>query len=379
MRLHEYQSKKIYSEFGIPIPRGSIASSPEEAKRIAIDLGNQVVVKAQVLVGGRGKAGGIRLTKTPSDTEEAATQILGMKIKDIPVHKLLVEEGVSILHEIYVGVTNDRAHGCPVLIASGFGGIEIEEISYKNPEKIIKVLIDPLIGLKGYQIREILSSIDLDRELWVSFTEIVFNLWKVYETCDASLVEINPLVISTDNRLLALDAKIVLDDNALFRHPDLADLRDLDAEDETEIAGRKFGLSFIRMKGKIGCLVNGAGLAMATMDVISEQGAEAANFLDIGGGASAEKVGTALKLILADTNVKSILINIFGGITRCDEVAKGILLAYKEVQPRIPIVVRLVGTNDEEGMRILSGTPLIHAETLVEGAIKAIRAAKESE
>jgi succinyl-CoA synthetase beta subunit len=379
MRLHEYQSKKIYSGFGIPVPRGSVASDPQDAKRIADDLGVQSVVKAQVLVGGRGKAGGIRLTKNPQETEEAATQILGMKIKDIPVHKVLVEEGVSIHHEFYLGITNDRTSECPILIASGSGGMEIEEVAQINPEKIVKEKIDPLIGLKGYQIRDILSNIDLDHELWAAFTEIVFGLWRVYERCDASLVEINPLVITADNELLALDAKIVLDDNALFRHPDLADLRDPEAEDEAEATGRKFGLSFLRMKGTVGCLVNGAGLAMATMDVISQQGAEAANFLDIGGGASAEKVGTALKLILADPNVKSILINIFGGITRCDEVAKGILHAYKDVQPEIPIVVRLVGTNDEEGMRILAGTPIIHANTLIDGAEKAILYSKELE
>jgi len=378
MKLHEYQSKNLYAKYGIPIPRGRIASTPGDARQICEELGGTVVIKSQVLVGGRGKAGGIRLVKSPEEAEEAATQIFELLIKGLPVRKVLIDEAISINKEIYIGITNDRINQKPAIIASGDGGIEIEEVARKSPDKIIKININPIIGLRDYQVRDIALHIDLPRNLWRPFSDIVFALWKVYVDSDATLAEINPLVITSENKLVALDAKVILDDNALYRHPDLADLRDLDAEDPSEIAGRKFGVSFIKMNGQIGCMVNGAGLAMATMDVIKHFGAEPANFLDIGGGASSEKVAAALRLIIADENVKAILINVFGGITRCDEVAKGLVAACAEVQPKVPIYARLVGTNEEEGKRILAGSSLIYVDSLVEGAQKAITLIKES-
>jgi len=377
MKLHEYQSKNIYAKYNIPIPRGRIAASASEARRLCEELGGKVVIKAQVLVGGRGKAGGIRLVKTPEEAEEVTTQILSMKIKDLPVRKVLVDEAVSISKEIYLGITNDRTHQRPVLIASSAGGGDIEVVANQSPDKIAKLHIDPLLGMRDYQVRDIALSIDLPRQFWRQFGEIIYALWKIYIDCDATLAEINPLVITAENRLVALDAKIVLDENALFRHPDLADLRDIDGEEWAETQGRKFGVSFVKLDGRIGCMVNGAGLAMATMDIIKHLGDEPANFLDIGGGASSEKVAAAMRLILADTNVKAILINVFGGITRCDEVAKGLIAACEEVKPQVPIVARLVGTNEEKARMILEGTSLIYADSLVEGAEKAIALVRE--
>ncbi|NMC17835.1 MAG: ADP-forming succinate--CoA ligase subunit beta [Chloroflexi bacterium] len=372
MKLHEYQAKNLYAKYNIPIPKGRIATSASEARRLCEELGGKVVVKAQVLVSGRGKAGGVRLVKTPEEAEEVTTSILSMKIKDLPVRKVLVDEAISISKEIYLGITNDRAAQKPVLIACGAGGVDIEEVAQKTPGKIAKMEVDSLLGLRDYQIRDIELSIDLPRQFWRPFGEIIYALWKVYTDCDATMAEINPLVITADNHLVALDAKIVLDENALFRHPDLADLRDIDGEDWAETQGRKFGVSFVKMEGDIGCMVNGAGLAMATMDIISHFGGKPANFLDIGGGASSEKVASAIRLILADRNVKAILINVFGGITRCDEVAEGIVRACRDVASDVPMVVRLVGTNEDKARQILSGASLVYADSLVEGAKKAI-------
>ncbi len=372
MKLHEYQAKNLYAKYNIPIPKGRIATSASEARRLCEELGGKVVVKAQVLVSGRGKAGGVRLVKTPEEAEEVTTSILSMKIKDLPVRKVLVDEAISISKEIYLGITNDRAAQKPVLIACGAGGVDIEEVAQKTPGKIAKMEVDSLLGLRDYQIRDIALSIDLPRQFWRPFGEIIYALWKVYTDCDATMAEINPLVITADNHLVALDAKIVLDENALFRHPDLADLRDIDGEDWAETQGRKFGVSFVKMEGDIGCMVNGAGLAMATMDIISHFGGKPANFLDIGGGASSEKVASAIRLILADRNVKAILINVFGGITRCDEVAEGIVRACRDVASDVPMVVRLVGTNEDKARQILSGASLVYADSLVEGANKAI-------
>jgi len=376
MRLHEYQSKSLFTKYGIPIPNGRIASSAQEVKQICEELGGKVVIKSQVLVGGRGKAGGIRLAKSPLEAEAFAEQILAMEVKGIPVRKVLVDEAVSIDKEIYLSIANDRNSQKPILMASSAGGVDIEETAVKNPEKIIKRTVDPLIGLREYQLRDIAISIDLDRKFWKIFGEIISAVWRLYVDCDATIVEINPLVITADDRVIALDAKIVLDDNSLFRHPDLAEMRDLDAEDPAEIEGRKFGVVFIKLDGNIGCLVNGAGLAMATMDIIKLLGGEPANFLDIGGGASSEKVAAAFRIILADTKVKAILINVFGGITRCDEVARGILEAMKKVKPKIPVIVRLVGTNKEEGMKMLEGTNLITADSLFTAAKLAIENAQ---
>ncbi|MHC1740963.1 MAG: ADP-forming succinate--CoA ligase subunit beta [Anaerolineaceae bacterium] len=379
MKLHEYQSKQIFARYGIPVPRGRIAGTSSEVKQIADELGGRVVVKSQVLVGGRGKAGGIRLAKTSAEAQEIATAILGMEIKGLPVRKVLVDEAVTIVKEFYIGIVNDRIHQVPVLIASGAGGMDIEEIAQKNPEKIIHTYIDPLLGLRDYQLRDAAIGMDLPRPLWKSFIEIVQSLWKVYVECDATLTEINPLVIDGENHLVALDAKVIIDDNALFRHSDLGDLRDMDVEEPAEIEARKFGVTFIKLNGNIGCMVNGAGLAMATMDILKLFGGEPANFLDIGGGATAEKVAASLKIILSDQKVKSILVNIFGGITRCDEVAKGILQAATDLKIKVPVVVRLIGTNQEEGQKILQASNFNSAETLVQAAQMAVKFAQENQ
>ncbi|MEJ5241444.1 MAG: ADP-forming succinate--CoA ligase subunit beta [Anaerolineales bacterium] len=376
MKLHEYQSKQIFARYGIPIPRGRVTETAAGARQIAEELGGRVVIKAQVLVGGRGKAGGVRLAKDPQEAEQIATQILGMEIKGLPVRKVLVDEAASIEQEIYLGITNDRAARKPVIMASAAGGVEIEEVARQTPEKIIKVHVDPLLGLREYQARDIAVFLDLPREHWKAFIAITTALWRAYVENDATLAEINPLVITRDNRLLALDGKMLIDDNALFRHPDLVEMRDVDEEAPAEVEARKYGLSYIKLDGSIGCMVNGAGLAMATMDIIKYFGGEPANFLDVGGGASAEKVAAALRIILSDPNVKAVLLNIFGGITRGDVVARGILTALEEVKPRVPMVIRLVGTNAEEGRQLLAEANMITAETLAEAAQKAVAAAK---
>lgn len=376
MKLHEYQSKQIFSKYGIPIPKGRVASTAGEAKSIAEELGGRVVVKAQVLVGGRGKAGGVQLAHTPAEAEQVATRILAMEIKGLPVRKVLVDEAAAIETEIYFSITNDRAARKPVMIASAAGGMEIEEVAAKSPENIIKVNIDPLLGLRDYQARDIAVGIDLPRESWKDFSTIAAGLWRVYTESDASLAEINPLVITKQKTLLALDGKMIIDDNALYRHVDLAEMRDIDEEAPAETEARKYGLSFIKLEGNIGCMVNGAGLAMTSMDIIKLFGGEPANFLDIGGGANADKVAAAMRIILSDPNVKAILLNIFGGITRCDEVARGILEATAQTKAKAPMVVRLVGTNAAEGQRLLADAKMITADTLVDAAKKAIAAAK---
>lgn len=376
MKLHEYQSKHLFAKNGIPIPNGRIAATSQEAKQIAEELGGRVIVKSQVLVGGRGKAGGIRLAKSPYEAEEVASQILSMHIKGLPVRKVLVDEAAEIEEEIYLGITIDRAVRKPVMMASSAGGVDIEEVARTTPEKIIKVHIDPLLGLRDYQTRYIAGGIDLPRELWRSFGMIANGLWKTYRENDSTLAEINPLIISLDKRLLAVDGKMIIDDNALFRHPNLAEMRDLDVEAASEIEARKYGLSFIKLDGNIGCMVNGAGLAMTTMDIIKLFGGEPANFLDIGGGAGSDKVEAALRIILADTNVRAVLFNVFGGITRGDEVARGILNALSEIETDVPMVARLVGTNADEGRRILSQADMITADTLADAAKKAVAIAK---
>lgn len=377
MNLHEYQSKQIFARYGIPVPRGRVAVNSDEARQIAEELGGHVVVKSQVLVGGRGKAGGIRLAKSADEAKELATRILGMEIKGLPVRRVLVDEAVSIEKEIYLGITNDRASRKPVMIASAEGGVDIEEVAARTPDRIIRLHIDPLLGLREYQARDVAVAIDLPKEYWRQFMTVADGLWRVFVENDATLVEINPLVITKEKRLIALDGKMVIDDNALFRRPDIAEKRDLDVEAPEEISARKYGLSYIKLDGQIGCMVNGAGLAMATMDIIKLYGGQPANFLDIGGGAGAEKVAAAFRIILSDPNVCAVLINIFGGITRGDEVARGILAAIAEVKPRVPMIVRLVGTNAEEGRRLLADANMITAETLAEAAEKSVAAAKE--
>jgi succinyl-CoA synthetase beta subunit len=376
MKLHEYQSKQIFAKYGVPIPKGRVAATASEARQIAEELGGRVVIKSQVLVGGRGKAGGIKVAKDSDEAEQFATQILAMEIKGLPVRKVLVDEASAIDQEIYLGITNDRAARKPVMMASAAGGVDIEEVAATTPEKIIKVHIDPLLGLRDFQARDVAASIDLPRDNWREFGKIANGLWQAYKTSDATLAEINPLVIDKDKKLIALDGKMLIDDNALFRHPDLAEMRDIDEEAPSETEARKYGLSFIKLDGDIGCMVNGAGLAMTSMDVIKLFGGEPANFLDIGGGAGADKVAAAMRIILSDPNVKAVLYNIFGGITRCDEVAKGILAAMEEVKPEVPMVVRLVGTNAKEGRALLSDAKMITAETLADAAQKAVAAAK---
>ncbi len=376
MKLHEYQSKTIFAKYGIPIPKGRVAATAVEAKHIAEELGGRVVVKSQVLVGGRGKAGGIKVAKSAAEAEQLAQQILAMEIKGLPVRKVLVDEAAAIEHEIYFAVTNDRAAKKPVMIASAEGGMDIEEVAATKPEKIIKVHIDPLLGLRDYQARDIAASIDLPREHWREFNKIASGLWQAYLETDATLAEINPLVITKDKRLVALDGKMMIDDNAMFRHTDLNEMRDIDEEEPAETEARKYGLSYIKLDGNIGCMVNGAGLAMTSMDIVKLFGGSPANFLDIGGGAGSDKVAAAMKIILSDPNVKAVLFNIFGGITRCDEVARGILVAMDEVKPKVPMVVRLVGTNAEEGREILKSAKMITAETLADAAKKAVEAAR---
>ena len=376
MKLHEYHSKRIFSQYGIPIPKGEIAENPKNAQRIAKELGGPVVVKSQVLVGGRGKAGGIKVAQSPKEAFKAAKEILSLTIKGLPVRKVLVDQAADIKDEIYLGITNDRAAHKPVMMASSEGGVDIEEVANKTPQKIIKCHIDPIMGLQSYQSRDLAAGIDLPREHWNAFGKIAAGLWKAYNATDATLAEINPLVLTGDGNLLAVDGKMVLDDNALFRHPDLEALRDSDVDKEAEVLAREHDLSFIKLDGNIGCMVNGAGLAMTTMDIIKLFGGEPANFLDIGGGASADKVAAALEIILSDDNVKAILFNIFGGITRCDVVAKGVLEALEKVKTDIPMVVRLVGTNAEEGRQLLKDAEMETAETLAEAAQLAVAAAK---
>jgi succinyl-CoA synthetase beta subunit len=358
----------------VTIPRGDIAHSPEEARQVAARLGGKVVVKAQVLVGGRGKAGGIRLAADADEAEKLAEQILGMEIKGLPVQKVLVDQAADIQKEIYLGVVLDRAARRPVMMASSEGGVEIEQVAKDMPDKIAKTIIDPFLGLQDYQARNLAMNIELGREHMRAFSKIAKGLYQAYLNCDASLAEINPLVVTGSGELLAVDGKMVLDDNALYRHPDLAEMRDVTEEVPAEREARMYGISYVKLDGEIGCMVNGAGLAMATMDIIKLAGGSPANFLDIGGGAKAETVAAALRIILSDPNVKAVLFNIFGGITRCDEVAKGILEALEGVSTDVPMVARLVGTNEEEGRALLAESEMQTASTLLEAAELAVRA-----
>lgn len=382
MNLHEYQSKFRFAEFGIPVPRGKTATTPQEVYEIARELGGPVVVKSQVLVGGRGKAGGIKVAQTPEQAEQIANSILGMNIKGLIVRKVLVDPASSIAKEIYLGITNDRAAGKPVIMASSEGGVEIEIVAKEKPEAIIREHIDPFLGLLDYQARNLASGINLPHEHWKTFSKIASSLYKCFLMSDAVLAEVNPLVITKDNQLLALDGKMIIDDNSLYRHADLAEMRDTDAEPKEETQARAAGISYVKLNGQIGCMVNGAGLAMTTMDMTKLYGGDEigpANFLDIGGGAQANKVAAALRIILADPNVKSVLFNIFGGITRCDEVARGILQALDEVKTSVPMVIRLAGTNAEEGRAIIDAADipnLSSAATLTEAAKKAVEAAR---
>jgi succinyl-CoA synthetase beta subunit len=376
VNLHEYQAKRLFAQHGVPIPRGDIATSPTEARDVARELGGRVVVKSQVLIGGRGKAGGIKLANSPDEAEEMAAQILGMDIKGYTVRKVLVDQAADIKQEIYTAVLIDRKKRLPMLMASASGGMDIEEVAATDPDKIFKIFIDPTIGLRSYQTTYVASGMNLPPELWRDFHKVAVGLYNAFRHSDASLAEINPLVVTGDKKLLAVDGKVSLDDNGLFRHPELAEMRDIDEETESERQARLNGLNFIELDGEIGCMVNGAGLAMATMDVIKLFGGNPANFLDIGGGAKSEQVAMALRIILSDPKVKAVLFNVFGGITRGDEVAKGILAALEEVKTDVPMVVRLVGTNAEEGMALLREADMATADTLSDAARKAIAAAQ---
>ncbi len=377
MKLHEYQARDILARYGVPVTGGGVATTPAEARAIAEQIGARVVVKAQVFVGGRGKAGGVKLADTPEQAEQVAGQILGMNIKGLTVEKVLVAEAITYEREIYLGAIMDRASRRIVMMASAEGGVEIEEVAKTNPQAIVKVAAHPMLGLLEFQARDLAYGIGLtDAKQARQFAQIAMALYRAYMDVDASLAEINPLVVRADGSLQALDSKIVLDDSGLFRHPDLEAMRDASDEPEAEQRAREAGITYIKLDGDIGCMVNGAGLAMATMDVVKLYGGEPANFLDIGGGASKEKVKTALQIILSDPNVKAVMFNIFGGITRVDEVARGIVAALSEVQTDVPMIARLVGTNEEEGRRILAESALIPAATLAEAAEKAVRAAQ---
>jgi len=372
MKIHEYQAKEIFKKYGIPVPPGEVAFTPQEAKEIASRIGRPVMLKAQVHVGGRGKAGGIKPASSPDEALTVASQILGMNIKGLTVKKVLVTEQKEIISEAYFGVIVDRASKKPVLMASAAGGIDIEEVAAKTPEKIVKIQIDPLLGILPFQAREVAYQIYPESKIASQVSNIVRQLYRAFFECGASLAEINPLVVTDTNEVWALDAKIVLDDNDLEKHPDLQKLRDIDEEEKDELEAKNAGLSYVKMEGNIGCVVNGAGLAMATMDLVKHFGGEPANFLDVGGSSSPEKVIAALRIILRSSNVKAVLFNIFGGITRCDDIANGIVMAVRELKPSVPIVARLVGTNEEKARKILEEVNLMTANSMEEVVKKAI-------
>jgi succinyl-CoA synthetase beta subunit len=386
MKIHEYQGKEIFRRYGMSVPRGIPAFSVDEAVATAKSLGGPVwVVKAQIHAGGRGKGGGVKVAKSLDDVKARASEILGMQLvthqtgpAGQKVRRLLIEEGADIRKELYVGMVVDRASQRVVLMASSEGGMDIEEVAAKTPEKIERVTIDPKTGLTDADADDVARKIGVPEGSIGQARTILQGLYRAFDETDASLAEINPLVITGDGKVIALDAKLNFDDNALFRHPDIVDMRDLDEEDPNEIAASKFDLSYISLDGNIGCLVNGAGLAMATMDVIKLYGGEPANFLDVGGGATAEKVTEAFKIMLRNPHLKAILVNIFGGIMKCDTIAEGVIAASKAVGLKVPLVVRMKGTNEELGRKILadSGLPIISANDMAQAAEKVVAAAK---
>ena len=383
MKIHEYQAKALLSKFGVKIPRGIVAKTVEEAVEAGKSLGMPVVVKAQIHAGGRGKGGGVKLARTEADLEQIAGQILGMQLvthqtgpEGRTVKTLFIEEGLAIKQEFYLGIVLDRATSKLVFMASREGGMDIEEVAATHPEKILKETIDPTVGMQAFQARKLAFGLGLAPELVGKATKFMLALARAFDESDANLLEINPFLLTEDGELYALDAKLGFDDNAMFRHKDYAELRDLNEEEPLEIEASKHDLNYIKLDGTIGCMVNGAGLAMATMDIIKLAGAEPANFLDVGGGASQERVENAFKIILADPHVKAVLINIFGGIVRCDMVASGVVEAAKKVGITIPIVVRLEGTNVEKGREVLatSGLDIITAAGMKDAAEKVVAA-----
>jgi len=375
VKLQEYRSKEILARHGVAVPDGETATSPDEAREAAARIGGPVVVKAQVLVGGRGKAGGVKLAATPDEAAARAAEIIGLDIKGVTVRTVLVAPAARIAKEYYLGLILDRGGQAVTIIASAEGGVEIEETARTNPEAILRLPLHPLIGLQEHQVRRVSFFLGMPAELRKNFATTLRGLYAAFMESDADLAEINPLVVTEEGELQALDAKIVLDDSALFRHPELEALRDLAEEEPSEIAAREAGINFIKLDGSIGCMVNGAGLAMTTMDLVKLAGGEPANFLDIGGGAKADRVAAAFGIILDDPNVRAILINIFGGITRGDEVAHGIVEARASLGRQVPMVVRIVGTNAHEAAEILRAANLITAESLDDAARKAVDAA----
>jgi succinyl-CoA synthetase beta subunit len=385
LKVHEYQAKEILARYGVAVPRGRVATTPDEARAIARELGGKVVVKAQVHAGGRGKAGGVKLAADAEEAFNVAGRILGMKLVSKQtgpegkiVHKVLIEQALGIARELYLGVVLDRGAGLPVLMASKFGGMEIEEVAAQHPEAILKEHFDPCRGLLAYQARKLGFALELSGETLKQFARFVTALARAYTESDATLAEINPLLITVGGEVLALDAKMNFDDSAIDRHPEIAGMRDPDEEDPLEVEASKFDLNYVKLDGNIGCMVNGAGLAMATMDIIKHHGGAPANFLDVGGGASQERVANAFRILLSDPEVKAVLINIFGGIVRCDMIASGVVAAAKSLNIKVPIVVRLQGTNVDEGKRILaeSGLKLRAADTMADAAAAVVAASR---
>lgn len=386
MNIHEYQAKDILKRFGVPIPLGKIASTPQEAKAAAIELGGRCVVKAQIHAGGRGKAGGVKLASSPEDAEKKASEILGENLvthqtgpEGRQVRKVLVEQTLNIARELYLGIVLDRAASRVAVICSSEGGVEIEEVAAKQPDKILKELIDPAVGLLPFQCRRLAYALSVPAEVVGKLVALMLALYRAFDECDCSLAEINPLVLTKEGQAMALDAKMSFDSNAFFRQKEIAALRDLDEEDAREIEANKYDLSYISLEGNIACMVNGAGLAMATMDIIKLCGGEPANFLDVGGGANKEKVSQAFKILLSDARVRGVLVNIFGGIMRCDVLAQGVVDAARELKVTVPLVVRMQGTNVDIGKKILaeSGLTIISAETMAEAAEKIVKASNQ--
>ncbi|MBD3370673.1 ADP-forming succinate--CoA ligase subunit beta [Candidatus Fermentibacteria bacterium] len=375
MKLEEFQAKKLFSRSGIPIPEGSMVTTAEEARETAGKIGCPVVVKAQVQTGGRGKAGGVKLAQSPEEAQQRASEILGMDIKGHKVKRLLVDPAVDIRGELYAGITVDRNKKAPVMMVSPAGGVDIEEVARTTPEKITFQRIDPLMGLQLFEAKRLAFGLFDEKKKALATAGILTRLWSCFRDCDASLAEINPLAELADGGIIALDAKIVLDDNAMYRHPDLKEMRLPTPDEEKELLAKSKGLSYVQLEGEIGCMVNGAGLAMATMDLIKHLGGRPANFLDIGGSSNPQKVIDAMELLVSDPNVRVIFINVFGGITRCDDVANGLVEALGQLELDLPLVVRLTGTNEDQGREILANAGITAVTDMTEGASKALELA----
>jgi succinyl-CoA synthetase beta subunit len=387
VKIHEYQGKAILRQFGVPVPNGEVAETPAEARAIAARLGGRVVIKAQVHAGGRGKAGGVKLAADPAGAEAAANQILGMMLKTpqtppegIRVLKVLVEEAGQIARELYLSITLDRTRGAHVVMASSAGGMEIEEVAAAHPEQIVREWADPALGLQPFQARALAFGLGLTGDQFKSCVKLILDLFRAYLAVDCSLAEINPLVVTADGRVMALDAKLNFDDNALFRHSEIAALRDVNEETPLDVEASKYGLNYIKLDGNVGCMVNGAGLAMATMDIVKLAGGAPANFLDVGGGASPEQIENAFRILSSDPSVRAVFINVFGGILRCDRLAEGLIAAIRKLGIALPVVVRMEGTNVDLGKKMLadSGLNFVNAADMGEGAARAVALARQT-